>query len=105
VRAGDPTLAPQVESELATLGLAGSVATPAALVIGNTVTVADSGAIQGDYGFFGAVCAFVTVTSVTNDNGDQCDREYFLWQFGLRFSPSVYWNLASSYSPGVVIVH
>jgi hypothetical protein len=115
VRSGNPGLAPQVQSELAILGLANHLVTSdttdtvtsGALVAGNTVAVADSGAIEGDFGVFGAVCEFVTVSSIANDNvsGQTCNRELLLWQFGLRFSPSVRWSLSSGYSPGVVVVH
>ncbi|HTD59372.1 MAG TPA: hypothetical protein VK679_01915 [Gemmatimonadaceae bacterium] len=114
-RTGDPGIAPQVQSELAILGLtnhlvtsdATDTVTSGALVAGNTVAVADSGSIEGDFGVFGAVCAFVTVSSIANDNvsGEQCNRELLLWQFGLRFSPSVRWSLPSGYSSGVVVVH
>jgi hypothetical protein len=114
-RTGDPGIAPQVQSELAILGLANHLVTSdttdtvtsGALVGGNTVAVADSGSIEGDFGVFGAVCAFVTVSSIANDNvsGEQCNRELLLWQFGLRFSPSVRWSLPSGYSSGVVVVH
>jgi len=115
VRSGDPGLAPQVQSELSALGLsnhlvdssAADTVTSGALVAGNTVAVADSGSVEGDFGVFGAVCEFVTVTSIVNDNtsGQQCNRELLLWQFGLRFSPSVTWSLPQGYSPGVVVVH
>ncbi len=115
VRTGDPGIAPQVQSELAILGLANHLVdtsaadtvTSGALVAGNTVAVADSGSIEGDFGVFGAVCAFVTVSSIANDNvsGQMCNRELLLWQFGLRFSPSARWSLPSGYSPGVVVVH
>jgi hypothetical protein len=115
VRSGDPGLAPQVQSELSALGLANHLVdtsaadtlTSGALVAGNTVAVADSGSVEGDFGVFGAVCAFVTVSSIANDNvsGQQCNRELLLWQFGLRFSPSLRWSLPSGYSPGVVVVH
>jgi len=115
VRTGDPGIAPQVQSELAILGLANHLVdtsaadtvTSGALVAGNTVAVADSGSIEGDFGVFGAVCAFVTVSSIANDNvsGQMCNRELLLWQFGLRFSPSARWSLPSGYSHGVVVVH
>jgi hypothetical protein len=116
VRSGDEGIAPQVQSELRTLGLtshlvipgaAADTATSGAFVTGNAVAVADSGSVEGDFGVFGAVCAFVSVTSIANDNvsGQQCNRELLLWQYGLRFSPSVRWSLPSGYSPGVVVVH
>lgn len=116
VRSGDPGLAPQVQGELSILGLtshlvipgaAADTVTSGALVAGNTVAVADSGSVEGDFGVFGAVCEFVTVSSIANDNvsGRMCNRELLLWQFGLRFSPSVRWSLPSGYSPGVVVVH
>jgi hypothetical protein len=115
VRSGDPGLAPQVQSELRILGLTSHLVdtisadtlTSGALVAGNTVAVADSGSIEGDFGVFGAVCAFVSVTAIANDDvsGQQCNRELLLWQFGLRFSPSLRWSLPSGYSPGVVVVH
>jgi hypothetical protein len=114
VRSGDPTLAQQVRSELSTLSLSGhlvtSVATDtltsAALVMGNTVAVADSGSVEGDFGVSGATCEFFTATSVVNDNhsGQQCVRELLLWQFGVRFSPSTRLSLVPGYSPGVVVV-
>jgi hypothetical protein len=115
VRSGDPGLAPQVQSELSILGLtnhlvdtsAADTLTSGALVAGNTVALADSGSVEGDFGAFGAVCAFVSVTAIANDDvsGQQCNRELLLWQFGLRFSPSLRWSLPPGYSPGVVVIH
>ena len=112
IRSGDLTLAPRVQAELSTLGLTSHLVadtvTSGALVTGNTVAVADSGSVEGDFAIFGASCLFVTVHSIANDNdGTQCNRELFLWNFGLRFSPSVTWSLkgTTAYSAGVVVVH
>lgn len=111
LRSGDPKLAPQVQSELATLGLTTGLATDtltsAGLITGNTVAVADSGSVGGQFGIFGAACRFVTVTSIVNDaSATQCNRELLLWQFGVRFSPSAALALSTAdYSPGVVIQH
>ena len=118
VRSGDVGVAPEIQGELATLGLTGHLTsgtadtlTSGALVTGNTVALADSGSVEGDFGIFGASCSFVSVSSIRNDSGTQCNREEFLWQWTLRFSPSVTWSLSGSlgaspaYSPGVVIVH
>ena len=115
IRSGDTKLAPQVQSELSTLGLTSHLVTSdttdtltsSAFVTGNTVAVADSGSIQGEFGVFGSACTFVHVTSIANDNdGTQCNRELFFWQFGLRFSPSTTLGLpTAAYSPGVVVVH
>jgi hypothetical protein len=113
IRSGDPTIAPQVESELATLGLTHRIATSdstdsltsAGFVAGNVVAVADSGAISGGFGVFGAACAYVPVSSIANDaTSAQCNRELFLWTFGVRFSLSTRLGLATpSYSPGVAV--
>ena len=116
IRSGDVTLAQQVQAELSTLGLTSHLVTSdktdtvtsGALVTGNSVAVADSGSVEGDFGIFGASCLFVTVHSIANDNdGVQCNRELFLWNFALRFSPSVTWSLkgTTAYSPGVVVIH
>ena len=115
VRSGDPALAPQVQSELSTLGLTAThlvtsdttdTATSAALVGGNAVTVADSGAVEGDFGVSGTNCQFTTVSSVQNDKAaSQCMRELVLWQFGLRFSPASRLRLQPGYSPGIVVAH
>lgn len=113
LRVGDTKMAPQVQSELATLGLTNHLVTSdttdtltsAAFVTGNTVAVADSGAIAGGFGVFGSPCVYVPVASVANDaSAAQCNRELLLWQFGVRFSPSIFLGLtAASYSPGVVV--
>jgi len=112
-RSGDTGMAPQVESELATLGLRSRIATSdstdsltsAAFVSGNTVTVADSGAITSAFGVLGAPCAFVTVGSIGNDaTAAACNRELFAWMFGVRFSSSTRLGLTTqSFSPGVVV--
>jgi hypothetical protein len=109
-RTGHSNLAPQVQAELATLGIATALPTDSlasgALVIGNTVAVADSGSVEGDFGIFGAACRFIAVSSIANDNnGVQCNREIVFWQFALRFSPSNTWGLNAIGSQGVVIVH
>lgn len=114
LRSGDTKLAPQVESELSTLGLLAHLApsdttdtlTSAGLVTGNAVAVADSGFVRGAFGVFGAPCKFVTVTSVTNDQAEkQCNRELLQWDFGVRFSPSARLGLTTqAFSPGVVLV-
>jgi hypothetical protein len=107
-RTGHPNLAPQVEAELATLGIATALPTDSlvsgALVTGNTVTVADSGSVEGDFGVFGLPCRFISVSSIANDNSMQCDREILFWEFALRFSPST-WGLNATSSQGVVIVN
>jgi hypothetical protein len=109
LRSGNPKLAQQVQAELGTLGLstglASDTAVAGALVTANTVAVADSGSIEGDFGIFGAVCEFVSVSSIVNDHGVQCNRELLQWQFGLRFSPAGRRGLRAAFSPGVVIVH
>lgn len=113
LRVGDTKMAPQVQSELAKLGLTNHLVTAdttdtltsGAFVTGNTVAVADSGSIAGGFSFFGAPCVYVPVTSVVNDHSAaQCNRELLQWQFGVRFSPSVFLGLTpASYSPGVVV--
>lgn len=113
LRNGDPRIVPQVGSELATLGLTSRIATSdstdsltsAGFIVGNTVVVADSGAISGSFGIFGTACQFTTVSSIVNDASDHvCDRELFGWTFGVRFSPSTRLGLSTaSYSPGVVV--
>jgi hypothetical protein len=109
VRTGHSNLAQQVQAELATLGIAtalpGDSLASGALVTGNTVAVADSGKVEGDFGIFGAPCKFVSVSSITNDTGVQCNREIMFWEFALRFSPSNTWGLNATSSQGVVIVH
>jgi hypothetical protein len=109
-RSGHSKLAPQVQAELATLGIATALPTDSlasgALVTGNTVAVADSGAAEGDFGVFGTPCKFTAVSSIANDNnGIQCNREIIFWAFALRFSPSKIWGLHATASQGVVIVH
>jgi hypothetical protein len=116
VRVGNPKLAQQVKTELATLGLTaamprfasdtvkGDTVSSAAIVVGNTVIPADSGGVSASYAIFGSGCVFVDVTSVQNDKGTQCVRELFDFTFDLRFSPSISWGLMSN-APGVVIVH
>ena len=109
-RAGHSNLAPQVQAELATLGIAAALPTDSlasgALVTGNTVALADSGKVEGDFGIFGARCTFIAVSSIANDNnGVQCNREIIFWEFALRFSPSTRWGLNATSSQGVVIVH
>lgn len=113
LRVGDTKMAQPVQSELATLGLVQRIATSdstdtvtsAGLVIGNTVAVADSGSIKGNFGVFGSTCVFVTVNSIASDAGAaQCNRELLQWQFGVRFSPSVFLALPTpNFSPGVVV--
>ena len=109
LRTGHTKLAPQVQSELATLGIATALPSDSlesgALVTGNTVAPADSGAVEGDFSVFGAPCQFVTVSSLVNDHAFQCDRDLIIWKFTLRFSPSVKWGLNTTYSQGVVVVH
>jgi len=113
IRSGDTRMSPQVQAELATLGLTSRIATSdstdsltsAGFVIGNTVAVADSGVVASGFGVIGAACAFLTVASVTNDaTAAACNRELYTWVFGLRFSPSTRLGLATqSFSPGVVV--
>lgn len=113
LRVGDTKMAPQVQSELATLGLVNHLvnsdttdtATSAGFVTANTVAVADSGKIQGQFGIFGAACAFVSVSSLANDSSArQCNRELLVFDFGVRFSLANRLALSSpGYSPGVVV--
>jgi hypothetical protein len=108
-RLGDLSLAtPEVEDELATLGLTTSMANNSgasgALVIGNTVSLADSGRVSGGYAVLGGLCQYVTVTSIANDYGTSCNTELFDWSFSLRFSPSDVWGLSAGASQGIVIL-
>jgi hypothetical protein len=113
LRTGDTKLAPQVQSELARLGLTNGLVTSdttdtltsGGFITGNTVAVADSGSIAEGSAIFGAACAFVSVSSLANDaSAARCNRELLLWTFGVRFSPSVRLALTTpSYSPGVVV--
>jgi hypothetical protein len=110
IRTGHASLFPPVQSELATLGLTGILSgdslQAAAIVSGNTVTLADSGLVNAQFGVLGAGCSFITVASVTNDSGSgaNCDLALIDFAFALRFSPSALWGLNAGASPGVVIL-
>lgn len=112
LRVGTTGLAPNVQNELATLGLtfnglSGDSLVSAALVTGNnTVTLADSGAVTAQYGVLGQNCEFITVTSIANDSGSgtSCQLVLIDWGFTLRFSPSSLWGVQAVASPGVVII-
>jgi hypothetical protein len=108
-RLGDPTLAPQEQAELETLGIATSVPADTgggagALVIGNAVSLANSSTITGGYEVLGGLCQYITVTSIANDEGTACSKEIFSWSFDLRFSSSNVWGLVAGVSQGVVIL-
>jgi hypothetical protein len=112
IRAGHPGFAPTIQSELATLGLTtglpqDSLASAALVTGGNTVTLADSGVVNAVFGVAGSSCAFITVTSISNDSNTSdagCDYVLIDWGFSLLFSPSEVWSLAAGASPGVVVL-